>query len=561
MHILLFCQITTYTSDGINKISLTGSDARIFCVGVRIVKRRTLHQVECLPFKEMMDWSWFLLYRKTENLNLIPKEDEGERFEDALVRVRKCVGGGPATKNADSDSDIEVVADFVPVNLRCPWQCPICLKNYSWENIIIDPYFNRISHKMLDAGEDVAEIEVKPDGCWRAKADGYRRGLGELGLWHLYDGSICSSNEAESKPKIELKLAKHENGSDGHGALKIGIRRNQNGCWEVNKANNSRGVSPGNRLKENFKKNGEIITPMSSSATSSGRDGKDGSDFDVKFKGVKETYKALKLEKRNLTSLRRARKLHFSVVNGTEYDSMPLSVEPPQGFNDPITATPGMDAEVIVLSDSDEETEPLMMSKAVYSGADVSSIQFPAPQHGIPDSNYENPAVSDGANSCFNPYNTNDDEHHTLNCQPSMNGYKLAAETSMGSAALIPDSNAQLTDMNGCLVDKHLACSGNSPSLQIPTRPSDASAAQTGLRDNPDVSNGILTDDWRFIRLGDGGRGGRGECTAANVLASFSLGMKGNRTGKMSKERSDNPFLFPRQRRSVRPRLYMSDSE
>ncbi|XP_047976449.1 E3 SUMO-protein ligase SIZ1-like [Salvia hispanica] len=577
--------ITTYTSDGINKISLTGTDARIFCMGVRIVKRRTLHQI----------------------LNLIPKEDEGERFEDALVRVRKCVGGGPATENADSDSDIEVVADFVPVNLRCPmsgmrmkiagrfkpcahmgcfdlevfvemnqrsrkWQCPICLKNYSWENIIIDPYFNRISHKMRDAGEDVTEIEVKPDGCWRAKADGDRRGLGELGLWHLYDGSICSSTEAESKPKVELKLAKHDNDSDSHGALKIGIRRNQNGCWEVNKANNSRGASPANRLNGNFKKNGEIITPMSSSATSSGRDGEDGS----------------------------------------EYESMPLSVEPPHGFNDPITATPGVDAEVIVLSDSDEESEPLMTSKAVYSGADASSIQFPAPQHGIPDSNYENPAVSDGANSCFNPYNTNDDEFGsdnwslppddqdfqlsgsdadlsgplvdmediTLNCQPSTNGHKLAMETSTGSAALIPDSNAQHTDMNGGLVDKHLACSGNSPSLQIPTRPSDSSAAQTGLRDNPDVSNGIHTEDWRFIRLGGGGRGGWGERTAANGLglanqvhpkdsnldmladhATFSLGMKGNRTGKTSKKRSDNPFSFPRQRRSVRPRLYMSDSD
>lgn len=44
-YIFLFCQITTYTRDGINKISLTGCDARIFCLGVRIVKRRTLQQV------------------------------------------------------------------------------------------------------------------------------------------------------------------------------------------------------------------------------------------------------------------------------------------------------------------------------------------------------------------------------------------------------------------------------------------------------------------------------------------------------------------------------------
>lgn len=53
-------------------------------------------------------------------LNLIPKEGEGESFEDALARVRRCLGGGGATDNADSDSDLEVVTESVTVNLRCP---------------------------------------------------------------------------------------------------------------------------------------------------------------------------------------------------------------------------------------------------------------------------------------------------------------------------------------------------------------------------------------------------------------------------------------------------------
>ena len=50
----------------------------------------------------------------------MPKEQEGEKFDDALARVRRCVGGGTEADNADSDSDIEVVADSVSVNLRCP---------------------------------------------------------------------------------------------------------------------------------------------------------------------------------------------------------------------------------------------------------------------------------------------------------------------------------------------------------------------------------------------------------------------------------------------------------
>lgn len=51
---------------------------------------------------------------------MIPKESDGESFEDALARVCRCVGGGAGTDNADSDSDLEVVAESIGVNLRCP---------------------------------------------------------------------------------------------------------------------------------------------------------------------------------------------------------------------------------------------------------------------------------------------------------------------------------------------------------------------------------------------------------------------------------------------------------
>jgi hypothetical protein len=50
----------------------------------------------------------------------VPKEHDGEKFDYALARVRRCVGGGAEADKADSDSDIEVVADTVSVNLRCP---------------------------------------------------------------------------------------------------------------------------------------------------------------------------------------------------------------------------------------------------------------------------------------------------------------------------------------------------------------------------------------------------------------------------------------------------------
>ncbi|VAH92676.1 unnamed protein product [Triticum turgidum subsp. durum] len=195
--------LTQFLKEGPNKIVLSRSDSRAFCLGVRIAKRRSLEEV----------------------LNLVPKEQDGEKFDDALSRVRRCVGGGTEADNADSDSDIEVVADSVSVNLRCPmtgsrikvagrfkpcvhmgcfdleafvelnqrsrkWQCPICLKNYSLENLIIDPYFNRITSLIKSCGDDLSEIDVKPDGSWRAKGGAE---LKDLMQWHLPDGTLCMS--------------------------------------------------------------------------------------------------------------------------------------------------------------------------------------------------------------------------------------------------------------------------------------------------------------------------------------------------------------------------------
>lgn len=51
---------------------------------------------------------------------MIPREADGEPFEDAVARVRRCIHGGDAAANEDSDSDVEVIADSIPVNLRCP---------------------------------------------------------------------------------------------------------------------------------------------------------------------------------------------------------------------------------------------------------------------------------------------------------------------------------------------------------------------------------------------------------------------------------------------------------
>jgi hypothetical protein len=54
------------------------------------------------------------------------------------------------------------------------------------------------------------------------------------------------------------------------------------------------------------------------------------------------------------------------------------------------------------------------------------------------------------------------------------------------------------------------------------------------------------------------------DCSFLPGAASLLLGMNDVKSDKSSRQRSDSPFSFPRQKRSVRPRLYLSidsDSE
>ncbi|KAF5794690.1 putative chromatin regulator PHD family [Helianthus annuus] len=206
--------ISVFLVEGFNKISLSGTDDRTFCLGVRLVKQRTVPQV----------------------INMIPGEEEGESFTEAVARVCRCIGGGMTAANDDSDSDLEVIADNVTINLRCPmsgcrmktaarfkgcvhlgcfdlhtlvqinqrsrkWQCPICLKNHSLEDIIVDPYLNRIVKMMQPCDEDVTEIEVKSDGSWRVKIG---RPFMDLERWHISDGSLCAS---EAKPGSSIAVS------------------------------------------------------------------------------------------------------------------------------------------------------------------------------------------------------------------------------------------------------------------------------------------------------------------------------------------------------------------
>ena len=196
---------------------------------------------------------------------------------------------------------------------------------------------------MRSCGEDVTEIEVKPDGSWRVKSknESERRDLGDLAQWHFPDGTLCVP-DTEVKSKMEgMKQIKQEGIAEGHIDLKLGIRKNCNGLWEVSKPEDVN-TSSDNRLQERFGNYEQKVIPMSSSATGSGRDGEDpsvnqdgGGNFDIS-------------------------------TNGIEMDSISLNVDSAFGFAGRISSAQVGDAEVIVLSDSEGDDEMLISPESIY---------------------------------------------------------------------------------------------------------------------------------------------------------------------------------------------------
>ncbi|KAF7026594.1 hypothetical protein CFC21_038697 [Triticum aestivum] len=481
--------ITTFCREGQNKIVLSSDDARPFCFGIRIAKRRTVDQV----------------------LNLVPKEADGESFEDSLARVCRCLRGGNTTDDADSDSDLEVVADFFPVSLRCPnsgsrirtagrfkpcahmgsfdlqtfvelnqrsrkWQCPTCLKNYSIESLIIDRYFNRIASLVRNCGEDVTEIDVKPDGSWRVKGDVEDI---KLSLWHLPDGSLCELKQDAKPVAGDVKSEASRIGSKGN----LGL----NGLWEASKAVD---IKPSK--------------PMSSSHTGIYRDGD--------YLSVSEC----------------------STQIGEMYrvdDRLQQQLE---------------DADVIVLSDSDDDNVVTVSPPAAYS--DVGGLGFaPISAPGVAESYQEGGVVGGLGLDLFNDNSDIFDitswsaqpqpeqgfnffgadvllgSHNSSDAAPS--AYTLGCHAGSSDTSMVRDPSTCHVRTRS-LVDNLLPFGNDDSSLRIflPIQPSGV-PVQEERNGHDNMSNGVQPvdddedEDWISLTLAAGG-GSNEQSEAADTVST-----------------------------------------
>lgn len=387
---------------------------------------------------------------------------------------------------------------------------------------------------MKNCGEEFTDVEVKPDGYWRvkAKSESECRELGNLAKWHCPDGSLPVSTSGEDK-RVETLNVKQEGVSDSPNGLRLGIRKNCNGDWEVSKPKDTN-ISSDNRLNADLGNHEVVVIQMSSSGSESRLDGDDPS---VNQSGGGHT--------------------DYSPTNGIETNSVcHTNVDSTYGYTIPNTSAPMANAEVIVLSDS--EDDEILISPTVGYGNNQTGDAVDA--YSVPPPGIMDPYAGDhsiGGNPCLGVFDNPNESifgipsvwplhsgtqassgfqlfssdvdvsdalaHGDINCSSSLNSYTLAPDTALGSSALIPNASTDRsdTDLNGGLVDNPLAFGGQDPSLQIflPTRPAESSV-QHELRNHTDVSNGVCTEDWISLSLGGGAGGSIGDASTTNGLNS-----------------------------------------
>ena len=351
---------------------------------------------------------------------------------------------------------------------------------------------------------------MKPDGLWRVKNEGECR---DLSQWHYPDGSLCVPTKAEVKPKMDIsRHTKQEGSSDGRTGLKLGIKRNHDGRWEVRKPEYTRSSSAGNSLFDKFEKN---VRPRSSTSTGSYRDGEDA-------------------------SINQEGGAHFDLLlnDGQELDSNSLNFDTAGYIEDSVPPALSKDSDIIVLSDCEENvdaTYPL----TVYgtNGANDPGLPFDANHRGVSQRYHDGPGLVTTGTSCLGLLNNGNDgfgnsfwqmqtdtgfqpletgstaPDYLVDIQGSLapaptHGYDVVSDGGLGDMSFTNFSphNSDF-EMNGSsLVDNPLAFSSHDPSLQIflPSRPASV-IVQSDLRDNSEIPNGVQSDDWMSLTLSSGG--------------------------------------------------------
>lgn len=350
---------------------------------------------------------------------------------------------------------------------------------------------------MQNCGEDVTEIDVKPDGSWRAKISA---DIKDLLQWHLPDGTLCGVTDVEMKPDVGMyPQIKKEVISEGYTGLKLGIRKNNNGNWVLNKPGLTDRQSSGTLALERSGDFCQNIIPTSSSATGSCEDPSVNQDGGGSFD------------------------LHFS---SHELESISLDL-----YKDVCPPVPLETDNLIILSDSDDDNvtmiSPATAHDTIPSNCNVVPVDHRVVADVFPD---ESGLRADAVSYLGFCDNNADDFGMPLwplqTCPQNGPGLKLFGsdnDVSDAFAGLGADdynlrSNGfgevcQAQDLpscpdnssNGSLMNSNpLTYSCGDPSLQIflPSQPVASVPSQNEISSHGEMDNGIGPDDWMSLSLG-----------------------------------------------------------
>ncbi|OMO71665.1 hypothetical protein CCACVL1_18112 [Corchorus capsularis] len=430
---------------------------------------------------------------------------------------------------------------------------------------------------MRHCGEDVTDIEVKPDGCWTLKTKGE---LSDLGKWHFPDGSLyVATNEVVSNSETLRQINKERS---GHTNIEIGTK---GGAIEECK---NRGLHLLNPKEEDIENYNQMVIAMSSSASGNGRDDENPSinqDY-VQYNKISAN------DANEINSIRH----NFDSILRTESQSYGAIGEP----------------DVIILSDSEEDNVNLVSSHTDYGSCFLNdSGALPIP-NGIEQSYLENPVPDSGMASCLDLFHGGgkdtgmpdwayssgtqvgsgfklfgedsdvanvliDLEHSAVTCSAPMNSYTLDSNSTLNSNGQVPDSsmcNINI-DEDDDLVDNPFAFVSEDPALQnfLPAQPAGVlEESDTGC--HPPISGSIHTEDWISLRLGGNGESigsdigtiaqsavSKGQHLMNECRSNEGMNDESSSNGINSTKKLNGPFSFPRQPRSVRRRVYSIESE
>ncbi|RRT65025.1 hypothetical protein B296_00027696 [Ensete ventricosum] len=416
-------------------------------------------------------------------LSLVPKEEEGECFQDALARVCRCIGGGAATENADSDSDLEVVADSVTVNLRCPVS----------ENV----HFGATLSDELESTD--------------------------LSQWHLPDGTLCAITDAEGKPFMgNLRYMKQKSPLERHFSSDSGMKSNPKRRPEDNRL-----PSFETPILGKLEYHCEDIINMSSSATGSYRDGEDpsvnqevGGPFDLSLNNGHESDSlSLNLDPtysiENLTPAPLNDPDVILLSDSDEDNLTRISPEIEYGIHPAGNNTISFPNHPGVSEKYSENIGP-DTSGTSFLGLFNNTDEFETwPLHACPQSG-----------PGFQLFGTEvpdvlADSHSSLGCAPIC-GYGLTTNRGVEVTTQVQDlfNCHSDTGMPGSLGDNPPAVANDDRSLKnfLPSQPVGV-ALQDDLISGTDIGIGINSDDWISLRLAAGGT--HGDSTPSNGLTSW----------------------------------------